>query len=141
MAILLLIASCFGWWLVRNKRRSIRLLVIILSSPVAILAGLFLALQFLALGCRSYSSPVYSPDHSQAVRVRTDDEGATGGSSQVELFWNHGFSSEDVYSGGWKSVDVKNVEWEINSTLKLTHYSTMYLCEISRRVKVSCQQR
>jgi hypothetical protein len=69
--IALLIVSCAGWWFVRNGRKSIRVAVIILSSPVAVLAGLFLALQFMALGCLSYSSPVYSPDRSQAVRVRT----------------------------------------------------------------------
>jgi len=139
--IALLIVSCAGWWLVRNRRKSIRVAVIILSSPVAVLAGLFLALQLMALGCLSYSSPVYSPDRSQAVRVRTDDEGATGGNSHVELFWNHGLSSKEVYWGGWKSVDVKDLKWENNSTLSLRHDSPMYLCESPLRVKVICVER
>ena len=138
LLIALLVASCTGWWLVRNKRKSIRVAVVIMSSPIAVLAGLFLALQFLALGCLSYSSPVYSPDHSQAVRVRTDDEGATGGNSHVDLFWNHGFSSKEVYWGGWKSVHVKDLKWESNSTLELWHDSPIYLCESSRRVQVKC---
>ena len=129
------------WWVVRNRHKAIRVAVIILSSPVAVLAGLFLALQLLALGCLSYSSPVYSPDRSQAVRIRTDDEGATGGNSHVELFWNHGFSSKEVYSGGWKSVDVKDLKWESNSMLDLRHDSPMYVCESSRSVKVNCLER
>ena len=139
--IALLIVSCAGWWLVRNRRKSIRVAVIILSSPVAVLVGLFLALQFMALGCLSYSSPVYSPDGSQAVRVRTDDEGATGGNSHVELFWNHGFRSKEVYWGGWKSVDVKDLKWESNSTFDLWHDAPMYMCEGSRKVKVTCLER
>lgn len=137
-----LLFACFtGWWLVRNRRKSVRIATILLSSPVAILTGLFLALQCLALGCLSYSAPVYSPDHSQAVRVRTDDEGATGGNSQVELFWNRGLSSKDVYQGGWKSVDVKDLEWEDSSTLNITHDTTMRLCESSGRVQVNCVER
>ncbi len=139
--IVILIASCASWWLVRNRRKSICIAVMILSSPVAVLAALFLALQFLALGCLSYSSPVYSPDHSQAARVRTDDEGATGGNSHVELFWNHGFSSMDVYSGGWKSVEVRDLQWESNSAFVLQHYLPVYLCESSPTVKVTCLER
>jgi hypothetical protein len=139
--IALLIASCAAWWVVRNRHKSIRVAVTILSSPVAVLAGLFLALQLLALGCLSYSSPVYSPDRTQEVRVRTDDEGATGANSHVELFWNHGFSSKDVYWGGWKSVDLKDLKWESNSMLDLRHDSPMYVCESSRRVKVNCLER
>jgi hypothetical protein len=139
--IALLLASCAGWWLVRNRRKSIRVAIIILSSPVAILSGLFLSLQVLAVGCLSYSPPVYSPDRSQAVRVRTDDEGATGGNSHVELFWNHGLSSQEVYWGSWKSVDVKDLTWESNTTLKVTHYPREYACKSSRAVTVSCLER
>jgi hypothetical protein len=139
--IAVLIASCCGWWLVRNRRKSIRVAVIILSSPVAILTGLFLALQVSALGCLTYSTAVYSPDHSTAARVRTDDEGATGGNSQVELFWNHGLSSKDVYLGGWKSVDVKDLKWESNSTLVVQHDLPMYACESSPGIRVTCLER
>src|SRR5271170_6017691 len=46
-----------------------------------------------------------------------------------------------VYWGGWKSVDVKDLKWESNSTLNLRHDSPMYLCESSRRVKVICLER
>jgi hypothetical protein len=139
--IVLLVASCTGWWLVRNRRKSTRVAVIVLSSPVTVLAGLFWALQLMALGCLSYSSPVYSPDRSQAARVRTDDEGATGGNSHVDLFWNHGFSSKEMYWGAWRSVDAKDLKWQSNSTLEVRHDPPVYLCESSRTVKVSCLQR
>jgi len=139
--IALFLASCAGWWLVRNRRKSIRVAVVVLSSPVAVLSGLLLALQFLAVGCLSHSPPVYSPDRSQAARVRTDDEGATGGNSRVEIFWNHGFSSQEVYWGSWKSVDVKDLRWENNGSLNVMHFPHMYACQGSRSVKVICPER
>jgi hypothetical protein len=139
--IAVIIATCASWWLIRNRRKSIRVAVIILSSPVAVLAALFLALQYSALGCLSYSSPLYSPDKRQAVRVRTSDGGATGGESSVELFWNHGFSSKDVYWGEWKSVDIKDLKWENDSTLDVRHGLPMYFCGSSPRVKVNCLER
>ena len=139
--IALLLVSCAGMWFVRKKRNPLRLVTMILGSPVAVLAGLFLGLQFLALGCLSYSSALYSPDHTHAVRVRTDDEGATGGNSHVEMFWNHGFSSQDVYWGQWKSVGIYDLQWENNSTLDVRHDSPMYVCESTPKVKVQCLDR
>jgi hypothetical protein len=99
--IALSIASCAAWWVVRNRHKSIRVAVMILSSPVAVLAGLFLALQLLALGCLSYSSPVYSPDRSQAVRVRTDDEGATENGGRVTDGQCVGEKLLDYWGRGW----------------------------------------
>lgn len=141
MLAALLIASGVGIWLVRRKRKWIRVAAITLASPVGLLSGLFLALQFMAIGCLSYSSPVYSPDRSRAARIRTDDEGATGGNSSVEVFWNHGFSSQDVYWGQWKSVGPNDLRWKNNSMLNVTHDSPMYRCDSTRRIQVNCVER
>jgi hypothetical protein len=137
----LLILSCAAFWFVRGRHRWIRIAVGILGSPIFILASLSLALQLMAVGCLSYSSPVYSPDCLHAARVRTDDEGATGGNSHVELFWNYGFSSQEVYSGGFQSVSVADLVWDSNSTLEVRHDSPMYMCEGSQKVRVKCVQR
>jgi hypothetical protein len=143
IAILSAIPALFfvAIWLVRKRTRPWRIMTMILGSPLAVLAGLFLALQLTAIGCLSYSSPLYSPDHLKAVRIRTDDEGATGGNTHVELFSKHGFSSMEVYSGQWKSVDVQDIRWLSNSELVITHDSPMYSCEGSPTVVVRCIDR
>jgi hypothetical protein len=137
----LLVVSCAAIWFVRKRRRSLRIAIAIVGSPIAVLASLFLALQVLALGCLSYSNPVFSPDHSQAARVRTDDEGALGGNSSVELFSKHGLSATEVYWGRWTSVDVKDVRWVSDTDLDIVHDGPMYYCQSSSSVKVHCRQR
>jgi hypothetical protein len=84
-------AACIAIWLVRKRRNLLRIPVILLSSPIAIFAALFAGLQVLALGCETYSVPLYSPNRDKLLRVTTDDEGALGGNSQVELLTHHGF--------------------------------------------------
>jgi hypothetical protein len=134
----LLAVSCVAIWLVRKQRRSLRIATAVLGSPIAVLATLFLGLQALAVGCLSYSEPVYSPDHRQAARVRTDDEGAIGGNSHVELFSKHGFSSTEVYWGEWRSVNAEDIRWLSDTELEIMHDGRMYECQSFSTVKVHC---
>jgi hypothetical protein len=136
-----LILACISIWLVRRRRRLVRIVVAVIGSPIAVLAALLLGLQALPLGCLSYSAPIYTPDHTKAARVRTDDEGATGGNSQVEIFWNHGFSAEDVYWGEWRSVDGPDIRWISNNSVEIIHDDPMYDCHSTPNIAVRCIPR
>jgi hypothetical protein len=133
-----MIAACLAIWVVRGRTKWLRWTTVIFGYPVIVFAVLFFALQVLASGCQSYSSPVYSPDRSQAVRIRTDDEGAMGGNSTVELFSEHGLHSKDVYWGEWRSVDVSGLHWTTNSKLEVRYEGPMYTCESTKAVTVRC---
>jgi hypothetical protein len=87
--------------------------------------------------------PLYSPGHDKLVRVTTDDEGAVGGHSQVELLTHHGFASSYVYMGYWKSVDIKDVHWIDDSHVKILYDSSSpeHDCESTPAVKVDCGTR
>src|ERR1039457_1725114 len=93
-----------------NKVRKIR-------TPVWRIAGLLLCglvsllgslatVAFLGLsGCNSHSALVYCPSGKVAARTNDFDSGALGGDTSVTLHWAHGFRSQTVYWGGWKSVE------------------------------------
>jgi len=133
------IALCSGFvWSVRGKRKRIKVPVMLVGSPVVILAALALALQVLAAGCLSYSAPVYSPSHSEAARVRTDDEGGLGGNSHVDVFRHHGLDSQEAYWGEWRSVGPEDIHWVSDTELKIEHDGPAYTCESMRSVKVTC---
>jgi hypothetical protein len=140
-ALLLIACATAAFWSVRKKRWPIRLPVRILSAPATLLAVLFLLLQWKAAGCISYSSAVYSPDHRMAARIRTDDEGATGGNSTVELFDVHGLLQYDVYWGSWNSVEPGWVRWIDATHLRIEYDGTSYFCKSTRKVKVECRSR
>jgi hypothetical protein len=125
----------------RKWRKSLRVTATILSWPFAVLAILLLGLEFLVSGCETNAPPMYSPDHLKAARVETDDEGATGGNSQVVIFSNHGFTSAEVYWGEWKSVDAQDINWISNSELQITHDEPMYVCKSTSTVVVRCVGR
>jgi len=138
---ILSIGPCVAIWLLRKKRKTFKVTAALLGAPIVLLAGLLIADQFLPLGSTDHSAPLYSPDHEKAVRVRTNDDGALGGDTQVELFSHHGFSSTDVYEGGWKSLEMKNVRWIDNQQLEITYDGIIYRCSSTRAVAVHCIQR
>ncbi len=106
VAAAILAAACAIIWFVRRRRNLLRIPIVVLSSPIALLADLFIGAQVLTRGCESYSAPLYSPSHRKLIRVSTLDGGALGGSSALELLAHHGFSSTYIYRRGWNSVDV-----------------------------------
>ena len=137
--LIMAIALCSGFiWAVRKKRKWIRIPVTLLGSPIVILAALALGLQVLALGCLTYSAPVYSPNHEEAARVRTDDEGATGGNSHVDVFRHHGLVSQEVFWGQWKSVGPEDIHWISDSELEIRQDGPAYSCEGMPSIKVTC---
>ena len=115
-----------------------RLFAWLFAYPFALLTGLLLILQVMAVGCLSYSPPLYSPDHLKAARIRTDDEGGLGGNTHVELFSNHGLSSTEVYWGGWLSVGLQDIRWLGNTELEIKHDGPVESCTDAPTVKVRC---
>jgi len=127
---------------VRNKRWPLRIPVRVFSLPLMLIGLLLLCLQWMAMGCISYSHPVYSPNHRMAARVRDGDGGATGGESTVELFDSHGLHQEDVYSGGWKSVEERDIHWTDNTHLIIEYDNVSeHKCEKSSRITLECRPR
>ncbi len=143
VGIAVLGAALFLIWFVRKCRNSFRISVIILSSPIAALAALFIGLQVLFLGCESHSVPLYSPSHNELVRVSTIDGGALGGSSALELLTHHGLSSTYIYRGGWNSVDIgKDVRWLDEDHIIIQYEPYQFSdCTSTRSVKVRCFEK
>jgi len=125
----------------RKWRKSLRVTAKVLTWPIAVLTALLLGIELLVPGCVTTSPPVFSPDRSKAARVRTADEGATGGDSSVEIFSNHGFSYTQVYWGEWESVRDQDLRWVSNSELQITHAEPMYQCKSTSTVTVRCVAR
>jgi hypothetical protein len=140
-SILLFFGSLLCATLVRRKRRLLRLPVQILSVPVALLGLLFVILNYAATGCRSYSNPIYSPDHKSAVRIMVADVGALGGSTDVELFTLHGFNTYTIFSGGSAAVKAEDVHWVSSSELVVQYFGTQYGGQDTSAVKVQCMPR
>jgi len=126
-------------WYIRRRRIVWRILVRLVSLPVAALGGLLALLTITASGCQSYSEPIYSPDHLRAVRVRVSDLGATGGGTNVEVYSLHGLRSDLVFSGNWRTVDSWNVHWIGNDELQITHYDPAPgYCRDAGSIRVKC---
>lgn len=143
VAFAILAAACALIWFVRKRRNLLRIPVVVLSSPIALLAALFIGLQVLTLGCDSYSAPLYSPGHSKLVRVSTLDGGALGGSSALELLTHRGFSSTYIYRGGWHSVDVsKDVHWIDDEHVTVEYDPYQFVdCTSTKTVHVRCSEK
>ena len=56
----------------------------------------------------------------------------------VKLFTAHGFSSDEVFFGEFKSVKSQNIRWKSDSELEISYEGTPYQCTSTRRVKVLC---
>lgn len=135
----ILLIACGSVWIVRKRRNLIRIPAIVFGSPVALIAALFVGLQFLTLGCESNSAPIYSPDHQQMLRVSDWDAGATGGGSSVELLTHFGFISNFIYNGDWKSVAIADVRWNDNSHVEIHYVPNRYFrCSSTLKVHVEC---
>jgi uncharacterized membrane protein len=80
-----------------------------------------------------------------AARIENADEGATGGSTDVELFWTHGFKEKTIYQGGWKSVEPADIQWMSNTEVAIRYNSgysaDSYKCASATTVKVTCLPR
>lgn len=112
-----------------------------LSWPLAVFALLFLVLNGLAIGCQTYTAPLYSPDHKMAIRVRSADEGWLGEWSHVELFADHGIRSALIFRGPWQSVDASSLRWINNTQIEIDYQDDVFLCGHARGVSVHCVAR
>jgi hypothetical protein len=122
-----------------------RVVVGIASVGSALLGSLVLLILWAGSGCRSHAAPIYSPSGKMAVRIETADEGATGGETWVELYWAHGLSNKEVYSGGWASVEQADIRWKSDSKLiiQIRDAQSDYAshCASGGGVKVECSPR
>jgi hypothetical protein len=144
--VIIVAASIFGIRSAAKMRtRTRRVLMLVICVPIGAIASLSLLLMVAGSGCVTHSSAIYSPSGKVAARVENADEGATGGSTAVELFWAHGFKEKTVYQGGWKSVEPSDIQWISNTQLTI-HYSSgyspdSYNCASAGVVKVTCLPR
>jgi hypothetical protein len=138
LLLLIVTAVCLIIWCARKQRWFVRF-------PIQLLSGLFLfALLFLvvlvsSLPGNTYSEPVYSPSRKMAARiVEYNASGLGGADDTVRLFTAHGFRSDVVFLGEFKSVKAQNIRWKSNSELEISYEGTPYQCTSTRGVKVIC---
>ena len=104
-----------------------------------LVAGLFFGLGSLS---NSNSAPIYSPDHKHAIRVEDLDYGATGGDTLVLLYSAHGFLMDVIFSGEWKVVEAKDVQWFGNTAARIKYRASPFKasCQGARGISVRCEQ-
>jgi hypothetical protein len=77
-----------------------------------------------------------------AVRiVEYDASGLGGADNTVELFTGHGFNSDVVFRGEFRSVDLQSIRWKSNSELEVTYEGTAHQCISTGSVVVHCIAR
>lgn len=105
------------------------------------------SLLMLLFGCgmlvTTSSKPFCSPDRSHAIRITDHDEGATGGGTTVDVFWDGGLHSMMIFNGGWKQVEAKDVRWVSNSKIIISYSlpAPEYkpeLCQGFAEIEVTC---
>jgi hypothetical protein len=140
---IIVFTSIYGFRLTKKiANRPLRFAVRLICVPLGAITSLLMLLLTAASGSVSHSPPIYSPSGNLAARIENADEGATGGSTSVELYWAHGFEKKDVYLGGWKSVEPSDIQWVGNTELTIRYASgynadTLH-CTSTASVKVSC---
>ncbi len=116
----------------------------LMSVPLAGVGTLFGLLLFTtyASGCESVSAPIYSPSGQRAVRIYDIDEGATGGSTSVDVYWARGFQRANVFSGPWKAVESTDIHWISDSELRIDYHADEpaddFHCGGAAGVKIVC---
>lgn len=131
-----------------DAQRPHRIALLLTCLSLCAIASLGVVLLAAGSGCTSRSAPIYSPSRSMALRIVDADEGATGGSTSVDLFWAHGFRQQTVYMGGWKSVEPSSIEWKSDTELTIRYGGGYiadayhgYSCTSAPAVKVRCSPR
>jgi hypothetical protein len=138
---LIVVAAGIAGLFIRIRSGALRIFLRIFSVPVVLAGALSLLLQWTAIGCQSYSGPVFSPNGKMAVRVSTADLGGLGGSSAVELYAEHGFITDTAFAGEFASVDPAGIQWRGDSELDVFYRGKPYLCQDVYHVKVHCIHR
>jgi len=126
------------FWLARKLPEAVHGLLRYISWPLAVFALLFVALNVVAMGCQTYTAPLYSPDHKMAVRVRSADEGWLGEWSHVELFRNHGLEQALIFRGPWQSVDASSLRWINNTQIEIEYQENVFRCGHAWGISVHC---
>jgi len=107
-------------WSVRKKRWFVRLPIQLLLG-LALFALLFLVTVVSTLPGNTYSEAVYSPNRKMAARiVEYNASGLGGADDTVKVFTAHGFSSDVVFFGEFKSVRAQNIRWKSDSELEIS---------------------
>lgn len=139
-SVLLLIVATASLciWSVRKKRWFVRFPIQLLLA-LLLFAVLFLVTTVSSLPGNTYSEAVYSPNRKMAARiVEYNASGLGGADDTVKLFTAHGFSSDVVFLGEFKSVKAQNIRWKSDSEVEISYQGTLYQCTSTRSVKVLC---
>jgi len=143
-ALAVFIGSIWGFRKIQPQRAFVRI-------PVRISTGLFVAMSFVLMsmyGCTeaatTHSNALYSPDRSQTIRSDDYDAGALGGWTSIYVYANHGLTSHRIYSGSWKSAEIKDISWLNNSEILISYpqwssEDKPYLCGGTAHLRVTCQ--
>jgi hypothetical protein len=138
LLLLIVATASFGIWSVRKKRWFVRFPIQLLLG-VSLFALLAMDTLVSTLPGNTYSEPIYSPSRKMAARiVEYDASGLGGADDTVKVFTAHGFSSDVVFFGEFKSVRDQNIRWMNDSELEISYEGTSSQCTNTPRVKVHC---
>jgi hypothetical protein len=138
LLLLVVAIASLSIWSVRKKRWFVRVPIqLLLGLPL--FALLFFVTLVSSLPGNSYSEPIYSPNRKMAVRIIEYNASGFGGADDtVKVFKAHGFISDVVFFGEFKSVSTHNIRWKSDSELEISYEGTPYECTSTRLVKVLC---
>jgi hypothetical protein len=128
----------------RSSRYMIKVPTQFLSALTVVASGLLLCM----FGCASafnvttHSIPIYSPDHSRALRITDVDSGALGGYTFITLYSYHGLVGRTIFAGDWRATEPRAVQWITNSQVAV-RYDASYIhpprCNWASGVSISCE--
>ena len=138
LLLLVVATASLGIWFVRKKRPMVRF-PIQLVLAVCLFALVAMVAFVTTLPGNTYSEPIYSPSRKMAARiVEYDASGLGDGDDTVKVFTAHGFRSDVVFFGEFRSVRAQNIRWKSDSELEISYDRTPSQCTDTNRVKVHC---
>lgn len=148
LSLVVIAGSTVGVWHLRKRHILLRIASVLLSLPLCGVAALLVLFAILSnlLGCETHGKAVYSPNGKIAARIETSDEGATGGSSFVRLYTEHGLRTRTVFLGGWRSVEDGDLTWDGDAVLNIRYdhyagYNEAGTCTGMDGVHVHCEAK
>ena len=141
----IVIAAVWAFRAVSAKRLWIQILVRAFSIVLLMVATYFaLLLHWFGPGKATRSAPIYSPDHSRAIRIThyEDQNGDTNGFTSVDLYSNFGLYSKAILLEEDSLLsEIKDVRWLSDSEvlINVQDVEREAGCKDAVGVKVRCE--
>jgi hypothetical protein len=127
-------------WLTRKGRFIPSLFIRLIAVSVVGVGGFWVTAAVFWYLKADRSAPVFSPDHTRALRVTAAADLSPRSTVVVDLYSFHGLVSERIYDSGVNLAVIGDVRWLSDSEVEIgiVDGEGGDICKDARRVKVRC---